>query len=158
MAFEDIIFKFCHGEYLNERPNILNYAMHLSKHILEGNIELSLNYLYGGIGYTSLDCIHLKGADFDRYALDNTIEFRCPNGTLKPEICQNNLNLFVKIIEYSKNRYDDEFIKRIINKNKISYNNYNMSNSKLISEYSYINVKKELLLCDTIFENILDEF
>ena len=32
----------------------------------------------------------------------DTIEFRCPNGTLNPVIWQNNINLFVHLLEYAK--------------------------------------------------------
>lgn len=41
----------------------------------------------------------------------NTIEVRCPNGTVNPVIWQNNINFFAKLFLYcSGNNFDIEFI------------------------------------------------
>ena len=77
--------------------------------------------------------------------ITNTIEFRCPNGTLEPIIWQNNANLFAKLLIYSKN---NNFNHDIIDKRKTTTN---------INNYKIISLEQSLELADLIFNNNLDK-
>ena len=55
-----------------------------------------------------------------KYAYDNRIEFRIPNGTLKEEIWQNYINFFVKFLIACKKELDVEEVVYKINNNEHS--------------------------------------
>lgn len=157
IAFEDIIFRFSYGEYLYARENIYTYSMPISKSIITNNKILNLNLLSHLNNYTSLDAVHIKGDNFKNFSMNNTIEFRCPNGSLNPIIWQNNLNLFMKLIKYAKNSYNDNLIMSIINDNRLKYNQYYLADKDLIDEYSEVNIEKAIQMCNIIFDNDLDK-
>ena len=79
----------------------------------------------------------------------NTIEFRCPNGTLDPVIWQNNVNLFSKLLLYAKStKFNDDIIDARYKHNKKNYQIYS---------YNQIYLERALELCDMIFDNNLDK-
>ena len=157
IAFEDIIYRFLYGEYLYNRPQILKYAEPMSKSIITATPTLDSDYILGNVLYGPVSAIHLKGYKFNKFDKDNTLEFRCPNGTLNSIIWENNLNLLINLLTYAKDRYDAKKIKMIINYNMKKYVQYKISNFKLIDMYSYIDLKKALYFCDLIFNNNLDK-
>ncbi len=80
----------------------------------------------------------------------NTIEFRCPNGTLNPIIWQNNVNLFVNMLLYSQSSdFNEEIVSR-------RFNEITKENVRL-ELYKLINLDKAIELSDLIFKNNLDK-
>ena len=86
----------------------------------------------------------------DKVIFGNTIEFRCPNGSLNPIIWQNNVNLLVKLLEYTK---DPKFNHDIIDKRQM------INQTKYMNLYWYKEVflQQALELSDMIFDNNLDK-
>ena len=79
----------------------------------------------------------------------NTIEFRCPNGTLNEVIWQNNLNFFLSLMNYTKDGY-----------NNVDYEYYvNKGNDNIDSDYDYseLYLKDALELVDLIFKTNQDK-
>ena len=159
-VYENIIFRFASGEYLTYRPHLYRYAEPVARDFLEKYNKLNpkeetLYFLLHdfechddrdfAINLTNVVCSDPKTLK-DR----NTIEFRCPNGTLNPSIWQNNVNFFVKILNYSKNpKYDSDTIDR-------RYKSIKRKNLKL-EDYNEIYIKQMLELCDLMFDNNLDK-
>lgn len=159
-TYENIIFRFSYGEYLNERPNIKVFAYPIADtftylyELLKNNSDLddffnnysklNLNKYFSVNLLNALDNYKYsnKNNDLD---ITNTIEFRCPNGTLEPIIWQNNANLFAKLLIYSKN---NNFNHDIIDKRKTTNN---------INNYKIISLEQSLELADLIFNNNLDK-
>ena len=151
--YENIIFRFSYGEFAMERPMLKSHAQPIAKEFnyvyqifSEGKNELDLDDFFNLTAHQKY-----KAVNFDHimlpnlFAINNTIEFRCPNGTLNPVIWQNNLNLFINLLEYSKNQ---KFNKDILDKRKITtkdkYNN--------LEYYNEIDINQALELCDLIFK------
>lgn len=157
-VYENIIYRFVYGDYLTARPDILKYAEPLASifdedyKILKKNNE-DLNNIIFRISHKRNQAInfeHVKWTKCDSFFINNTIEFRCPNGTLNPVIWQNNVNLLARLLTYSKNTsYNDDLIekRRKINSRKILS----------IEFYDEIYLEQALELCDIIFENNFDK-
>lgn len=159
-VYENIIFRFASGEYLTYRPHTKRYAEPVAEYFLERYSKLNLKEktLYFllhafdcqeereyAINFTNVVCSNPKTL-MDR----NTIEFRCPNGTLNPTIWQNNVNFFVKMLNYSKSsKYDSDTIDRrykLVKRKKLKLDDYNK-----------IYLNQMLELCDLVFDNNLDK-
>lgn len=159
-TYENIIFRFSYGEYLNERPNIKVFAYPIADtftylyELLKNNSDyddffnnyskLNLNKYFSVNLLNALDNYKYSNKNNNLY-ITNTIEFRCPNGTLEPIIWQNNANLFAKLLIYSKN---NNFNHDIIDKRKTTTN---------INNYKIISLEQSLELADLIFNNNLDK-
>ena len=156
MAYEDIIYRFGNGEFLNSRKIINEYA---------GPITYKYQEIFSN-GYPSstkdiLTALKLSeqnlGLNFFHYYLyfnnlttkKNTIEFRAPNGTLEEVIWQNNINFFGKLIEAALNTDLDI--------EKMNYYIDMVKTDDLINEYSKVNFSKALELADMIFEKNIDK-
>lgn len=155
-AYENIIFRFCYGEYLTGRPRLNYYAPPRSKEFYEKYLEFlspskSLDELLDLIGKHNYHAVNFeKVKNLNSYEKYNTIEFRHPNGTLEPVIWQNNVNLLVHLLEYAKNnKFDDDKVSnRIIsNLDMVTDNNF----------YCEIYLQQALELSDMIFNNNLDK-
>lgn len=156
-VYENIIFRFCYGEFLTARDGISKYAYAMRERFDEierwcREDEDVLPYdvvrRLARDKYQAVNFCHIS--DLTRVGDKNTIEFRCPNGTLNPVIWQNNLNLFIKLIEYAKSK---EFNNDIIDERK----NLNYTVPHKSSEYNKIYLKQALELTDMIFNNNLDK-
>lgn len=98
-------------------------------------------------------------------------EVRCFNGTLKPEIAQNNINLITKIVvavvegnidkdyinaeykRYKKKRYNfDRFCAMLDTEEEIAQYN------RLLDGFNKVKMEKALKLADMIFDNELDKY
>ena len=98
-----------------------------------------------------LNAVNLKNMSyFNSRKARNTVEFRCPNGTLDEITWQNNVNFFVKfMILCKKGHFDkDKVLRRdSINKDKIfTYHDYNK-----------LYIDEALELVDLVFDNNLDK-
>ncbi len=153
MVYENIIFRFSNGSFLTSRPNLNRYAKPLSKDfhsIFNDLTNLTLKEIVSTINNSKFQAVNFGNAyNYEQIADKNTIEFRCPNGTLNPIIWQNNINFFVKLLNYSKSSAFDTYKiekRDIINKTLLNYDNYNK-----------IDLDEAIELCDMIFNNNLDK-
>lgn len=100
----------------------------------------NLNALNSGLNFN-----HCKGLNEDE---KNTIEIRCPNGTLNHLVWQNNINFFTKLLLYcTSSDFDREFIER-----KLQSYEY-----RRLEKYSDIYLKDAIELSNLIFDNELDK-
>ena len=156
-TYENIIYRFGYGEYLNARPLIYRFAAPFANELEK---ELKKNYksvirLTRSINTNcknyGLNLDHLKSCCFYGSTPYNTIEFRNFNGTLNPIIWQNNINFITKFLIYCNNYDFNKDIldkRRIENKNKFKYP---------INKYHQINIRQAIELADLIFDNNLDK-
>ena len=149
MVYEDLIFRFTNGEFLTARPNLFLYAAALR------NERNSLAFDVFNLNMKEFRSIFYDTAirisnitNLDKRRKRNTIEFRCPNGTFEPVIWQNNLNLFVKMIEFVKS---DSFDIRMFDSFKYDLSFYDMR------EYDIIYYDKVLEFVDLVFKNNKDK-
>ncbi|MGN0974230.1 MAG: hypothetical protein ACI4OT_05750 [Bacilli bacterium] len=141
LAYEEVIFRFCYGDYLNPR-----YQLLISSVPLRNNINNDIDYIYNLIRNSKGNCISLnKFKSFD-YEYNNVMEIRCPNATYNPITLQNNLNLFLNMIENGRN-IDNELLERKIN---------NKKHIELPS-YNKIFLNEALEFVDMVFDNNLDK-
>ena len=155
-TYENIIYRFSYGEFLNPRPKIFQYAASMAD-------ELKNDYKYFKKPSIPLSEVLFQIGDMKNNAVNfghvhlisavkkegNTIEFRCPNGTLDPVIWQNNVNLFSKLLLYAKStKFNDDIIDTRYKHNKKNYQIYS---------YNQIYLEQALELCDMIFDNNLDK-
>lgn len=158
--FENIIYLFSSGKDNTSRPSIKTQANMISE-----KLNRIRNSKYGYSKYNSYyDWIHFFrkyslgkfcGVNFKNYKgyeedIDNTIEIRCPNGTIDSTIWQNNINFFTKFIQNCTNKnFDEEYIDYLLRyKNPDEYN--------FIST-NIIDVDKAIELADFIFEDRIDK-
>lgn len=120
--YENIIFRFLYGDSLTHRASLERYAPPMAKSLWEEYNTLkrviahnmSFGYMINELQYDRYNAINFHNVnDPNGFCTRNTIEFRCPNGTLEPVIWQNNVNLLVNILEYSKNSsFDNDTISK----------------------------------------------
>lgn len=155
--YENIIFRFVYGEYLTGREGINKYAVPMSNSFMrvatlfEGENEYNIFQLLSSLNREKYQAVNLNHVgSFDREYNKNTIEFRCPNGTLDPVIWQNNLNLFVKLLLCCKNNnFDmDTILKR---------KEFNDTIGVTPQKYNEIYLTQALEFADLIFNNNLDK-
>ena len=103
-VYEHVIYRFSYGEFLGPRPGLKETAksvqvdfINLCDFCEEENVEHKelMHYLADD---------KYKAVNFKHYNTLRTLEFRCPNATLNPVIWQNNVNLFVKMMNYAKSK------------------------------------------------------
>lgn len=155
-TYENIIFRFSYGNYLTARPKIYKYAQPMSNQFWDNYCKLKgkTNYISDVVHQVNDDRYHAVNFrnvwNYTEYCRKNTIEFRCPNGTLDPAIWQNNVNLFIHLLNYSKsNEFNDDIIEKRHETNSNIYN--------IIPFYDELFLSQALELCDSIFDNNLDK-
>lgn len=156
-VYENIIYRFVYGEFLGARTYITKYASPLAKDFWEDYNELKKSYyleikdILNTISHKRDQAINFYNVtDCNKEQTRNTIEFRCPNGTLDPVIWQNNVNLLVKLLLYAKSpRYNDDIVNKRQRQNKDKYSNWHL--------YSEIYLDQALEFCDLIFTNNFDK-
>jgi len=162
-VYENIIFRFTNGSYLNTRKGINKYAEPISiktweeiRRIYYNNPIFFQDELFAMLKeyrkdkYQAVNLQHVNFIGRERYG--NTIEFRCPNGTLDPIIWQNNINLMLSIINacLSDDKIDEDMLfKRWIYLYQATPNNQ--------INYNEIYLEQALEFCDLIFNNNLDK-
>lgn len=156
-VYENIIYRFVYGDFLTARPSMNRYAEPMTKDFwkdyqkLKEYDQLNMRDIISKISHQRYQAVNFNNvSDFNNMANKNTIEFRCPNATIDPTIWQNNINLFVNMLLYSKStRYNDDIIQNRRNINEDKY-------SKL-SWYGEIYLQQTLELCDMLFTNNFDK-
>ena len=86
--------------------------------------------------------INFNKVKYDAFLLDNTIEFRYPNGSLIPFVWQNNVNFITSLIKYAKS---DDFDINLIN--------YKIVNDDLLAN----DIDDALDLINLIYDNDRDK-
>ncbi len=156
-VYENIIYRFVYGDYLTARSNMSKYAPPMATYFWKSyenikkmekfRIRTAQDYL----GYHKRQAVNfLNVKDFNDFSSGNTIEFRCPNGTIEPVIWQNNVNLFINMLLYCKSsNFDNDIIdrRRAINQDKYLGLNW----------YNEIYLEQALEFCDMIFKNNFDK-
>lgn len=159
-TYEHIIYHFAYGEYLTSRPYINRYAYTCShffwklykiaseeKYDMNRMIDLLSELRSMGVNFGNVQYSH-----FESLRWKNTIEFRCPNGTLNPIIWQNNVNLFMHMFKCVRsNNFDDDTLmkRKIINRQKYNYLS--------IEDYNNIYLEDALEFCDLVFTKNVDK-
>lgn len=121
--YEHVIYRFSYGEDECERKTIRQYGSPLAPYFYEALLELNRNnpLKYFSNFYEFFSAFHnpyvtrsglcFYNSDVNSKKEKNTIEVRCPNGTLNEKIWQNNINFFTKLMLYAANdNFDNEFI------------------------------------------------
>lgn len=155
-TYENIVYRFCYGTFLTERPLINVFAEPISKNLWEEYSFLNLNKSANpfkclkDFSRNKSNAFYINAEhDLTEIKKGNTIEFRCPNASLNPVIWQNNINLLVKLLYYcTKNNFDND----TIDKRKELTNDYDN-----LLLYREIFLEQALEFCDLIFDNNLDK-
>lgn len=161
-VYEHVIYRFAYGEYDKERKTLYDYAapssgyfyetiLNIKEHGLIEKAQDFYSYLFQCSIFNSINAgisfLHCSGLVEDDNK--NTIEVKCPNGTLNEVIWQNNINFFVKLLEYcASSRYDEEFINKKLQNYKF----------KKLDEYRNIYLDDAIELSNLIFEKEEDKF
>ncbi len=152
MIYEKLIYRFSYGDNIGPRKNILFMAHPLSLRLYKElkNYSKINNYfeLLGDLPMEKKIAVNFHVRD--EINPKETVEFRCPNGTINPVIWQNNVNFFGKMLMYcSSDKFDEEFI------------NYKLKHYCAAdydwSLYNEIYLGEALQLCDLVFDNDLDK-
>lgn len=167
MTYENIITRFLYGEYVSPRLSMLEFAKPISKKLIDNYDRIEDRVKYSNASYIlkllSHDNDRNKAINFKNCADTmlskynapgdkNTIEFRSPNGTFNPIIWQNNINLLIKLLLYSKS---DKFNEDLIQKRLKKIINDNVPSN--LNKYGQINIVQAIELSDLIFNNNLDK-
>ena len=154
-VYENVIFRFLYGEYLTPRSILLEYAKPLAipfrdiYQYFKDSFMLTVPDIVAILNKDKHDAINFKYAfDFENIRNKNTIEFRCPNGTLDAVIWQNNVNFLVKLLKYARSsRFDyDTVCKREKDISELTF-----------EQYGQIYLEQSLELADLVFDNNLDK-
>lgn len=124
-VFEDIIYQFSNGDYVNSRSSIYMYAKKLGDD-LKTNIDIYDDYSMYNKRY-GLNLNHKKY---------NTYEVRVPNGTLNFNTWQNNIEFFSSLFSFANDDNNKIIIDKLYQFGKVE------------NDYEHAS-----LLCDLIFKS-----
>ena len=156
-VYENIIYRFVYGDMLVARSSMLQYAAPMAKDFwrdylnLSQSKQISVQDIIKKVDCQRNQAVNFKNAkQTNKASKYNTIEFRCPNGTLNPIIWQNNVNFFVNLLQYSSSP---------------SFNNDIVQERKQINEDKYVSLdfyneiylQQALELTDMLFHNNFDK-
>lgn len=150
--FEDTIIKFTNGENYFERKNFSTSSKRCKNDIYKLINNFNDDYILSKNLFNKTSSIMLGRNNVgdlvnyskDGYSVKDTIEFRCPNGTLNHVIWQNNTRFFSNLLSSYKNGIlDEEMLKYYMNKD-------NQKGDFL--------EKPELFLVDLIFSEDYDKY
>lgn len=155
MAYEDIIYRFGNGDSLNTRVVARKYTAPIvnvfkSRFIEFGypnNLEQFLKLINSQDQELGLNFFNYSQYYNKKTQDKNTIEVRCPNGTLEEVIWQNNINFFGRLIQTALNE-DLDLVKLCY---YISGNSY--GDNCILDEYGKLNLDKALELADLVYDN-----
>jgi len=154
-AFERVMYRFAYGDKIGPRKNI-TYA---------GPIGNELIHIINALGKGIDDYPKLrKNLPNDRYIAVNfknfwndyrrkdTIEFRCPNGTINPIVWQNNLNVFVKMLDRCKSKqFNVDVVDRKLRTFKLKFNH------EFYRQSGKVNLPEALDFVDLCFDKNIDK-
>ena len=155
-TYEHVIYRFAYGKETKPRNAIKEYAKPISNkfwetyHEFKDDLDIPKEEIIKKVSIIRNIGASLKYLlPYERPDID-TIEFRCPNGSLDPIIWQNNTNVFVKMLYYCKsNSFNNEIIDLRHEKRKTIYS--------ILDNYSDFYLKDALEFADLIFNNNTDK-
>lgn len=147
--YEEICFRFGYGESSNPRgEDILIFAPPLAptyRALYQKNRKIfdqlttTKTFDFGKRNAIAFHNYRYLTGDEE---VNNTIEIRCPNGSMNPLIAENTIYFFLKLLLYvTSPMYDELFINRLFGKIK----------PMNLEDYSQIYLKKALQFSDLIF-------
>jgi len=157
-VYENITYRFVYGDFLTARPSMFEYAEPMAKDFWKYYEQLksdgsSLDTIISRISnnrYQAVNFNNVSKGNYNKFRNDNTIEFRCPNGSLNSAIWQNNVNFFVKLLMYSRNTsFNDDLVQQ--------RHQLNLDKYVGLKWYDEIYLEQALELCDMIFTNNFDK-
>lgn len=157
-VYENIIYRFGYGDYLTARPSLEEYAKPWARIFWQNYEKLKNEDATLETILSIISCKRFKAVNFENVAKrnvgdfckNNTIEFRCPNGSLNSAIWQNNVNFFVKLLMYSRStQFNDDIVQQ--------RHQLNLDKFSSLAFYDEIYLEQALELCDMIFTNNLDK-
>ena len=157
-VYENIIFRFSYGDFLTARPNMLKYAKPMTKDFWKDYEKLraeqaSLDAIISRISYKKYQAVNFNNVSVNNcnsFGTKNTIEFRCPNGSLDSAIWQNNINLFIRMLIYSRSTsFNDDLVQQ--------RHQLNLDRFAKLKLYDEIYLEQALELCDMVFTNNFDK-
>lgn len=157
-VYENIIYRFVYGDFLTARPSMFKYAEPMTKDFWKDYEQLksesaSLDAIISRIShkrYQAVNFNNVSKGNYNKLCNDNTIEFRCPNGSLNSAIWQNNVNFFVKLLTYSRDTsFNDDLVQQ--------RHQLNLDKYVGLKWYDEIYLEQALELCDMIFTNNFDK-
>ena len=149
-AYESVIFRFVYGDKLKARRTMKNYAASFGDVLYE--LIPMLDKAKTIDEFKDILPLHDGKRQAINFLNTNTIEFRCPNGTLDEIIWQNNVNTLTKMmLAPTKNLIDVEYLdyKLALAHEHISFKTFDDSN--------IVDLKNSLEFVDFIFDNNLDK-
>ena len=143
--FEPIIYSFSSGkdQCLRKGFNIQAKAISPILKRIRNNKNSYNNYItyydwikffkkYNITKFCGINFSNYKGCEED---FGNTIEIRCPNGTVDPVIWQNNVNFFIKFFtSCSKDNFDEEYIDYLLKQKNCILNYFEQNDFRLLME------------------------
>lgn len=157
-VYENIIFRFVYGDFLTARPCMLEYAEPMTKDFWQDyetlkNEGASLDAIISRISHKRYQAVNFENVsnyNCNNFSSKNTIEFRCPNGSLNSAIWKNNVNFFIKFLTYSRNTsFNDDLVQQ--------RHQLNLDKFAELKLYDEIYLEQALELCDMIFANNFDK-
>ena len=161
IAYENVLARFFYGNFINERLAMHTYAPPVANDWYDEYLHFE-SFFYSK--YSCNDIINILSGYHKKnqfinlsYAnylgvneINNTFEYRAPNGTLDPIIWQNNLNLIIKLMKYcNKTDFNLEIVENRIKKNILFFGDYKY--------YRSVHLEAAIEFCDLIFDNNLDK-
>ena len=198
VVFEPIIFRFGYGlsdeprSFIEAEYGYINHAMissprkvgrfvealeHFDAFTKEDMIKEFMDF--STIKYRYRTAFNFNRFDFrklffkthsDNPSIYDNLEIRCFNGTLWPEVSQNNINLIVSIVRaVHEGKIDEKYVERqylLYLKNTYNFDHssaifYNYDEvdeyNKILKGFSEIDIKKAMKLADMIFDDDRDK-
>lgn len=156
MVYEKVIYRFAYGEKQKPRKSIEVYAPSISGNIHSilldlNNIPENFIDLFATLKDKKNHAINFGHIKSPLCKFGNTIEIRCPNGSLDPIIWQSNIYFFAKLLTAVKNpRFDLELLQyRTTHYNPRDY---------VFSNYNTIDLHDAIELSNHIFDNEIDKY
>lgn len=158
--FENLIYYFSYGYSRSPRSGLGIYANPIGKKLklVRTSVKGYTNFktYYHWLNYFKKNANRKnQGINFQKYRgceedLGNTIEIRCPNGSLNPAIWQNNINFFTKfLLSCHENNCDEEFIDYLLRiKDENEYG---------IENFEILQFDKAILLSDMVYDKEIDK-
>lgn len=166
--YENVIYRFGYGEYLNCFPFVEYSAKPIAKlidnrmDIIKKNIDVSvfdvINSIYvpgSNIDFLKKNAVSFLGMynfvkDYSGIIDGVRVEIRSPLGTLDEVVWQNYINFFVKLMLYCKS---DNFDEDILNRRYIEV----CDTFSRLDKYNEIYLEQAIELSDMIFDKNIDK-
>ena len=133
-VYEKEIFQFTYGEKNRQRYFMQFYSIPAALNIINNldqfqkNKGMQVKDILKHFDAGKIQALNLSNLTYE-LSSRQTIEFRCPNGTINAHTWQKNVLFFIRLLEYATNpHFDEELINYHINHfdfNKANLKNYN---------------------------------